>query len=375
MTFERVRLNEAARWVGVGLALLLVTPAASIATAGDAYRITPSGYRVPVLGTFVATDGSGITTCRRLSAPEISARDHDRLVRARSNEASPRAVVRATSSSAVSFVVVYADRAGTGFSDPTLGATRRAALSSALSAWSRVLVGPAPITVEASFASGGDDSELLASAAPTDFVSQSGLLVPFALASQRAGSPVNRGGADLTIEFGSDVDWDYVPDGVIARNKFSFVYTAIHEIGHGLGFIDTFDPDTGDVSNGLPTTYDVYVNRGTRAGRLLVTRDPDDVVEDLVSDDLYFAGPNAIQASQVSIRPLPMVKLYAPDPYEYGSSVSHLDQVTYENVLTGLMVPYDFGPDYAYIDRLALAIMADVGYVTNPAAIPATPGQ
>ena len=106
-----------------------------------------------------------------------------------------------------------------------------------------------------------------------------------------------------------------------------------------------------------------------------MTRDARRVERDLISEDLYFAGPNAVQASLVSIKPLPMVRLYAPDPYEYGSSISHLDQDTYANVLTGLMVPQDFGPDYAYVDRLALAIMADVGYVTNPAAIPAAPGR
>ena len=167
----------------------------------------------------------------------------------------------------------------------------------------------------------------------------------------------------------------YVPDGVSPRGTYSFVYTAIHEIGHGLGFFDTFDPDTGEVSNGLPTSYDIHINRGTTAGNLLMTRDARRVERDLISEDLYFAGPNAVQASLVSIKPLPMVRLYAPDPYEYGSSISHLDQDTYANVLTGLMVPQDFGPDYAYVDRLALAIMADVGYVTNPAAIPAAPGR
>ena len=367
---ERVRWNVMSRWLGVALVLLLAAPVAS--AAGDGYRITPSGYRVPVLGTFRAAGGTG-STCRRLDAKEIAASDRGRLTRVHST-AAPRETVRASSSAAVSFVVVYADRAGAGFNDRALGEARRAALASALSAWSRVLVAGVPITVEASFAS-SDDEDLLAAAAPTDFVVQNGLLVPLSLAAQRAGAPVNRGGADLTIEFGPDVDWDYVPDGVSPRGTYSFVYTAIHEIGHGLGFFDTFDPDTGEVSNGLPTSYDIHINRGTTAGNLLMTRDARRVERDLISEDLYFAGPNAVQASLVSIKPLPMVRLYAPDPYEYGSSISHLDQDTYANVLTGLMVPQDFGPDYAYVDRLALAIMADVGYVTNPAAIPAAPGR
>jgi len=368
---ERVKRNVVTRGLGVALALLVAAPATS--AAGESYRITPSGYRVPVLGTFLAAGGSGLT-CRRLDAKQIAASDLGRLVRARSFAAQSRATVRAASSSAVSFVVIYADPAGTGFNDPVLGEKRRAAMTSALSAWSRVLVATVPITVEASFGS-SDDEDLLASASPTDFVAQNGLLVPFSLASQSAGAPVHPGGADLSIEFGAEVEWDYVPDGVAAPGTFSFVYTAIHEIGHGLGFFDSFDSDTGAVANGLPTSYDIHINRGSAPGKQLVSRAPDEVRADLVSDDLYFGGPNAVQASLASIRPLPMVRLYAPDPYEHGSSISHLDQATYADVLTGLMVPQDFGPDYAYVDRLALGIMADVGYVTNPAAIPAAPGQ
>ena len=45
---ERVRRNVMSRWLGVALLLLLAAPAAS--AAGDGYRVTPSGYRVPVLG-------------------------------------------------------------------------------------------------------------------------------------------------------------------------------------------------------------------------------------------------------------------------------------------------------------------------------------
>jgi hypothetical protein len=370
-TGEGVRREGTGRWLGAALALVLAAPAAGV--AGEAgYRITPSGYRVPVLGSFLAEDGSG-PVCRRLDADEIAASDLDRLVRARSQASLPRATVHAAATG-VEFVIVYTDPAGTGFDDPALGEARRAAMVASLGAWSRVLVGTVPITVEARF-SASDSPDTLASAAPTDFVVQDGLLVPFALASQRALTPANPGGADLAIEFGQQVQWDYVPDGVAAEGMVSFVYTAIHEIGHGLGFLDSFDPETGALSNALPTPYDVHVNRGTAPGNLLLSHGAEQLKEDLISADLYFAGANAVQASLASITPLPMLRLFAPNPYQQGSSVSHLDQETYANVLTGLMVPADYGPDYAYVDSLALAIMADLGYVTDPAAIPAAPGQ
>jgi hypothetical protein len=362
---ERVTQRGSGRFLVAALALLLAAPVA--AWAGEpGYRITPSGYRTAVLGSFLDAAGGG-RVCRRLDAAEIAASDLDRLVHARSTSALPRATARAATP-ALPFVIVYTDPAGTGFDDPALGEVRRAALLASFAAWSRVLVGSVPVSVEARFVA-SENANTLASAGPSDFVAQDGLLVPFALASQKAQTPVNPGGADLAIEFNPEAAWDYVPDGVAAEGTVSFVYTAIHEIGHGLGFLDSFDPATGAISNGLPTPYDVHVNRGTLPGNLLLSRGADLVREDLISADLYFAGPNAVQASLVSIQPLPMPRLFAPGPYQPGSSVSHLDQETYADVRTGLMVPADFGPDYAYVDTLALAIMADLGYVTDPAAI------
>lgn len=360
------------RLVGLALAAALGAPAVAPAAEPGGYRITPSGYRMPVHGSVLAPDGSG-PVCRRLSGAEIAALDLDQLVRSRSRETGPRAAVRA-SAAAVEFAVVYTDPPETGFLDPALGGARQAALVAALAAWSRVLVGSVPVTVEARFLE-TESADTLAAAAPTDFVALDDLLVPFALASQRTLTPANPGGADISIEFNPQIAWDYVPDGVAEPGGVSFVYTAIHEIGHGLGFLDSFDPETGALANGLPTPFDVYLNRGIAPGNLLLGRGAELVRQDLVSADLWFGGPNAVQASLVSIRPLPMIRLYAPAPYEQGSSVSHLDQETYADVLTGLMVPSDFGPDFAYVDSLALAIMADLGYVTDPTAIPANPGE
>jgi len=368
---ERVTRYGTGRWMGGALALVLAAPAAGMA-GEPGYQITPSGYRTAVHGTFLSADGGG-PVCRRLDADEIAASELDRLVRARSNPARPATTAQAVATG-VPFVIVYTDAAGTGFDDAELGETRRAALVASLNAWSRVLVGTVPVTVEAKFVA-SENAGLLASAGPTDFVAQDGMLVPLALASQRAQTPANPGGADLVIQFSPQIQWDYVPDGVAAEGTYSFVYTAIHEIGHGLGFLGSFDLATGTLSNALPTPYDVHLNRGTTPGNQLIARSADLVKQDLTSSDLYFGGPNAVQASLASITPLPMVRLYAPATYEPASSVAHLDQETYANVLTGLMVPNDFGPDFAYVDSLALAIMADLGYTTDPLAIPAQPGQ
>lgn len=104
---------------------------------------------------------------------------------------------------------------------------------------------------------------------------------------------------------------------------------------------------------------------------VVATHGAEQVLADLTSNALFFNGPKAVEASARSIRPLPMVKLYAPDPYEPGSSIAHLDQDSCADFKTGLMTPRDFGSGTNKIDILTLGIMADIGYLLVPGAVTA----
>ena len=66
-----------------------------------------------------------------------------------------------------------------------------------------------------------------------------------------------------------------------------------------------------------------------------------------------------------------LFRSYAPDPYEQGSSISHVDQKTYADFKTGLMTPQDFGSGTDKIDILTLGIMKDMGYKLVPNAVTA----
>ncbi len=45
-------------------------------------------------------------------------------------------------------------------------------------------------------------------------------------------------------------------NGAASGDRFSFVYTLMHEVAHGLGFIDSFDSETGQLANDpLPFVY------------------------------------------------------------------------------------------------------------------------
>src|SRR5262245_59695748 len=89
---------------GIVLAALLATPALGrAADAAAGYHITPSGYRMPVFGSFGG--GSG-PVCRRLTSGEIESRDLVRLRRVRSQAARPSATVTSTTAQGLVFNVI-----------------------------------------------------------------------------------------------------------------------------------------------------------------------------------------------------------------------------------------------------------------------------
>lgn len=359
------------------VALFWTSSSADLSGAGrPGFHITRNGYRTPLLGMSQVrgADGASATSCARLTAERVEAARFGRRVSRAMQLNSPRAVVQGSGSS---FEITYTDPIGAGFNDSVHGATRRRALEAAVTAWTKVIQGTVPIKVNVSMdeMDDGDDDEettVLAVAGPVEFWLRDGAAVPSALEWQlRKRRAADAEDVDIEVQVNSTANWDYAVDGVAARGKSSFVYTLIHEIGHGLGFVDSFDIENGDYANVVPFVFDTFLNRGARAGSRLTQRTGDQAIEDLQSDDLYFDGANATEASRRSIRPMPMVKLYAPDPYEPGSSISHVDQDTYSDIKTGLMTPSDFGSGSDKIDILTLAIMKDLGYTLVPNAVTA----
>jgi hypothetical protein len=362
------RLITVLSWALAVILLLSVLSTGAAAQDRPGVHVTPRGYRVPVYGMSVVRDADGRVDvlCARLTDAELA---HTPLSRSMSRSMlarSPQVVVQ-EGENRLAFTVIYGDAPGTGFFDGDVGEQRRAAFEASLATWSAALRGGAPVTVHVRMEEMEEDSQVLAHAGPVDFIEIDGVAVPYALAAQLREEPVGDGGAHIEAVFNSRMAWDYSLDGTTPNEEqTSFLYTALHEVGHGLGFLDTFDFEEGALLNGVPTPYDTFVNRGHGEQGRLTGRSASDVLGDLVSNDLFFAGPAATDASQASIVPLPLVKLHAPDPYEQGSSVSHVDQETYSQVEVGLMTPGAFGASANLIDILTLGILADLGYQVAP---------
>lgn len=280
---------------------------------------------------------------------------------------------------AVPIKITYTDSAGEGFNDATLGAARRNAFEAAASRWSQLLPGTVTVVISASMDSlGGDQNEaILGSAGPNDFLInasglQSGIYYPVALANQLAGQDLNQGAPEIVAQFNSDVDnatvlgtesFYYGTDGNPPGDDIDFYTTVLHEFCHGLGFIDGLDQN-GSYYLGGPDIFDTFEATGPALNATrLTTLSQSDRAAAIISDALYFAGPQA-NAAGGGVN----AKLYAPNPYSEGSSVGHLDEDTYHGI-NELMTPYassvahDPGP-------VTLGIMHDIGWANRSAPTP-----
>lgn len=172
----------------------------------------------------------------------------------------------------------------------------------------------------------------------------------------------NGSAADGTIDWNFGPAWSWA--NVVPGGQYDFTSTAMHELMHTLGFLSNVDDPGWNATNQTWTTFDSY----------MVTADGTQVIanSDYSWDPaynanltggngaLYFGGPNAVA---VYGSPVP---LYTPDPWEPGSSVSHLDDYTFTGRNTQLMNAIsDTGTGVRVLSPIELAILEDIGYTVN----------
>jgi YVTN family beta-propeller protein len=291
---------------------------------------------------------------------------------------------------AVPIVVHYTDGPGEGFNDPILGPQRRAALEFAAAQWERTLEGSVTVVVNAAMDphGGAGTTALLGSTlAITVHVNfpgapQTDVYYGAALANQLSARDLNGPEvAEIDTSFNSDVDdpavlgsvnWYYGTDGE-PGSDIDFVTVALHEIGHGLNFFTLIDPTNGTWLNGFPDVYGTYLLRPA-VGRFPNLRNADRLAA-ITSRMVFWTGPALVATAGSG------VPVYAPDPFNPGSSLTHWDT----SLAGELMAPFYTTPNHdpglllpALIDMgWRLAATADTPKATpTPRATPtATPSQ
>lgn len=244
----------------------------------------------------------------------------------------------------------------------------RTAFQYALNVWGALIDSPVPITVEALWEP--LDPGVLGGAFPGTaftnmfFSRNFDAWHPAALAEKIIGENLNGTDPDIVIQFNSDANW-YVRGNTnplgIADDEFDLITVVMHEIGHGLGFLDFTEYNSGSGSyiwEGKPWIYTTFLENG--GGQNLIedfTNSSTSLGTQFTSNDLWF-NENISFTNYGSTR----VPVYAPSTYEVGSSIAHLDISISRDGPDALMRPSISPGDVVHDPGVALDMLNDMGW-------------
>lgn len=297
------------------------------------------------------------------------------------------AVTVRTEGRASTFEVTY-----TGFT-----AEAQAAFGAAVDVWADHVASPVPVRVDARFEDLGPG--VLGAAGPNITPDPPGAPIrntyyPFALADALAGRDLAAGVPDVVATFNSAFDrFSFSLDGPVPPGRFDFATVVLHELGHGLGFVGSGSVDdglasgdngrecegragegcwgyyptaTGTADTGLPLVFDRFVE--DRAGRALLSPltypNPSRTLGALLQGGDLFVDAPAVVAVNGGERP----KVWAPSPFEVGSSFSHWDEVLFTAGTSAALMTPIIEPGEVYRDpgSATCAFLAEMGWGLGP---------
>jgi len=253
-------------------------------------------------------------------------------------------------------------------------ADARSSFLRAVDIWATLIQSPVRINIRAAWVS--QDPNTLGSAswgnafANFDGAPKLNVFYPVALAEKLAGRKLN---ADPNPATGDDYDiyaffnsnqsrWNFTDTPT--PNTYNFTTVVLHEIGHGLGFFDSYDLDEGSGSFGVQSTptpiiFDVGVENSAGTRLLNQANNSIQLANTLTNNNISY-NPARSLVGTVSERP----KLFAPATWSGGSSIAHLDQTTYSGTVNRLMRPQlDLAQVVLDPGPLVLNMFADMGWV------------
>jgi hypothetical protein len=257
---------------------------------------------------------------------------------------------------------------------PGFSAAAKAAFQAAVNIWKTHVVSNQVIHIDASWKNLG--ANVLGQAGATKiFREPDNKWYAVALAEARCRCNLNGNEFEIQAEFNRGFpDWYFGTTGAVPNDKWDMESTVLHELGHGLGFFSTMQVsiDGTHARWGLganrKTAFDAHEWSAATGGLKLAkpSNFPNDSValkNQLVDGTVYFKGQHiaAVLGGQ-------RARLYAPNPWEGGSSNSHFDEATYlGGTPNALMTPVLYNGESAHSPGpLTLALFQDIGWATFP---------
>jgi hypothetical protein len=281
-------------------------------------------------------------------------------------------------SQTASFVVTY-----NGFTPQA-----QAAFNRATEMWSTILMSDVPIKINAHFIPMLPG--MLGITFPNGRKNFSGAPLPAtwyatSLANSIAGMELNSGESDLDVFLNASASWYFDSTGAVPAGQYDFASVAMHEIGHGLGFVSLAKKEGAVGSFGLleaadfaplvpsfpwpdldslPGAFDRFLVNAADVPLLSLPNPSNALGSALTNNNVYFNGTHAMTANG-GAKP----RVYAPGSFELGSSISHFNETTYPVGNANEMMTPNGEPGHRNMDPgpVAYGVLRDIGWNLNPA--------
>lgn len=207
---------------------------------------------------------------------------------------------------------------------------------------------------------------------------------PIALAEKMAHANFNGTDSDIVATFNSDYpDWFIGTNGVPTDKQIDLYSVALHEMGHGLGFIGQIQADVTSNSTssstagyGYPGIFDQFIfdnKNNLLVDTLTYQNNSNQIFKQIISDSLYLKSTSILRNNAGN-----SARLYAPKPsqfppppnplgYKEGSSVYHVDNNIYgPGDINALMTPQIApGEITAQLGPIVKGIFNDMGWYSS----------
>lgn len=230
-------------------------------------------------------------------------------------------------------------------------AEARSAFERAVAIWETHIESDVTIRVDASYESLREN--VLGAAGPnpdivglldTDEDGNTETFVWSALFDALSGEDQLPGESDIVVRMNSSRDdWHFGEDDAPV-DETDFTSVVVHEIAHGLGYLELTDVSGGEGQYGVdfnengdqtPSIYALFLAQNQADGSIVSLMNENEfpnpserLADALTSDRIVFDGMEASVTAAQNPGPVPP-KLYAPLDFSRGSSIAHLDETTY----------------------------------------------
>ncbi len=255
---------------------------------------------------------------------------------------------------AITFNFTYSDTT-VGFADASLGATRRATVEAVAAYVNTVIDENGTVEINWNASQNSALSNTLASMGSKYFVTpgfSNGLVFQHAT----TGVDPFPGGTDGSGQINFGHNWN---SGLNApgASQFDLFSVVLHELSHAMGVASLMSNTGNSAIPGVFSVYDSFLETGSGTPLVDAAGNFAASVSDLTADDIFL---------NLSASGGGLLKVYAPSPYEPGSSISHFDTSLGTNVVMQPSIGAGtMRRQYSEQDR---AILRAIGY--NVRAVP-----